>query len=487
MTPAEILSMLSLGEGQHREFKSSVRDIDALGAVVCGFLNTEGGYLICGVREHPVAVVGLDLSPEHLARLEKRLHDGLSPKALVSLQLESLDGRHVLVIEVPAGRDVPYAFRDVIYLRDDDGMTRRADAATIRDIVMRRQIEPERWERRFSVADIETDLDRAEVNATVADAQKARRAFFRDPARPGWVLEDLSVAKYGRLTQGGDVLFGANPARHLPQTRVRAMRYRSDKAGDTFDDLQSFEGPLFRVFEKSYDFILRGTPTVARFVPGDPKRHDASLYPEAAVREALINAFAHRDYAASSGGVSIHIFPRRLEIWNSGPLPEGVTDETLSKGQISILRNPDIAHVLYLRGLMEKAGRGSVLMVRQCLDAGLPAPVWRSDPQLGVTVTFHAPPLAEPARHQVPDAVGTKSAPSRHQVAILRKCLADSPLSELMKIAGRTDRTKFRHQVLQSLLDAQWVEMTIPDKPTSSKQRYRLTPLGKAVLNEAAP
>ena len=94
-------------------------------------------------------------------------------------------------------------------------------------------------------------------------------------------------------------------------------------------------------------------------------RHQESypLYPESAVREALINALGHRDYSSPSGGVSIHSFPRRLEIWNSGSLPDGVTAESLAKGHISVLRNPDIAHVLYLRGLMEKAGRGSVLMI----------------------------------------------------------------------------------------------------------------------------
>jgi DNA-binding PadR family transcriptional regulator len=54
-----------------------------------------------------------------------------------------------------------------------------------------------------------------------------------------------------------------------------------------------------------------------------------------------------------------------------------------------------------------------------------------------------------------------------------------------MSVAGRSDRTKFRNQVLKPLLDAQWVEMTIPDKPNSSKQRYRITALGKATLAKA--
>lgn len=483
MTAEQIGKLLSLGEGQRVEFKTGINNIDALGRVVCGFLNSGGGYLICGIEE-PATLRGLDLSPDTLARLEKALHDGLSPSALVSLETQAIEGKTVLVIEVPAGRDIPYAFRDVISIRAGDA-TRTADAATIRDLVLRHQIEPERWERRFSMADIEADLDIEAIRSAVADAQKVRRAFFRDASRPLDVLEDFSVARYGRLTNAGDVLFAGNPARRLPQARVRAMRYNSDKAGDQFSDLKSYEGPLHTVFEEAYSFIVRNTASVSRFLPGNPVRQDAPLYPEGAVREALINALVHRDYSAASGGVGIHVFPRRLEIWNSGPLPDGVTQQTLSQGQISILRNPDLAHVLYLRGLMEKAGRGSVLMVRQCQEQGLPAPEWTSDAQLGVTVVFHAPAESASTRHQVESTEGTKSAPSRHQVEILRRCLEESSIVELMEAAGRSDRTKFRHQVLQPLLDARWVEMTAPDKPRSSQQRYRTTALGKAVLNEA--
>ena len=93
-----------------------------------------------------------------------------------------------------------------------------------------------------------------------------------------------------------------------------------------------------------------------------------------------------------------------------------------------------------------------------------------------MTVTFESP------KHQANEASGTKSAPSPEQLKILRKCLEEMPIKELMRTAGRLDRTKFRHQVLQPLLDNQWVEMTLPDKPTSSQQRYRLTALGKSVL-----
>jgi len=469
MTPDEIQELLSLGENQRVEFKSTIRNVDTLGQIVCGFLNTTGGYLICGILE-PGKVVGVETSVEAVATLERKLHEGISPKALVSVQVQPLADKSIIVIEVPAGKDVPYAFRDAIYLRSGES-TQRADAETIRDIVMRRQIEPERWERRFSFADVETDVDTAEVRAAVSDAQKARRAFFRDSTEPLMVLEDFSAAKYGRLTNGGDVLFAKNPAVRLPQIRIRAMRYNSGKAGDKFSDMKSFEGPLRAIFEEAYSFIVRNTPTISRFIKGNPKRQDSPLYPEAAVREALINAFAHRDYSSASGGIAIHVFPRRLEIWNSGGLPPGVTAESLGRGQLSVLRNPDIAHVLYLRGLMEKAGRGSVLVVQECEKSGLPAPKWQSDDKLGVTLTFFAE-----------EVTGEVTGEVLRLIAVLE---GDMKRQEIQEQLDLKHEDHFREAYLVPALTAGVIEMTIPDKPKSSKQRYRLTALGKSAQSRA--
>lgn len=74
------------------------------------------------------------------------------------------------------------------------------------------------------------------------------------------------------------------------------------------------------------------------------------------------------------------------------------------------------------------------------------------------------------------------TAPSRHQVEILRKCLDNTAIGGLMEITGRTDRTKLRNQILKPLLDAGLLEMTLPDKPNSRLQKYRTTPAGAMLL-----
>jgi predicted HTH transcriptional regulator/tetratricopeptide (TPR) repeat protein len=385
---------LLLPENQNCEFESQCKE-HIIGEIVCGFLNTTGGYLVCGVKvvNDEATLLGVD-NRDFVAvnSVQQALQEGLSPKTLVSIQDQKIEGKTLLVIKVPAGRDLPYAFRNVIYLREGQS-TYRADVGAIREMVLREQVEPERWERRYSSADLELDIDKDEIRKAVKDIQRLRRAEFKDAENPYAILEYLAVAKYGRLTNGGDVLFGMNPAIRSPQIRVRAACFPTDKASSTFQDMKSFEGPLVPILNETRNFIIRNTPTIAIFSKNKLQRRDESIYPPDAIREGLINAFAHRDYADFSGGISVHIYPRRLEIWNSGSLPPGITPELLIKGHKSVLVNPDISHVLYLRGFMEKLGRGSVLIMEGCKKLGLPQPEWTSGEKTGVTLTFFAPEI----------------------------------------------------------------------------------------------
>ncbi len=146
----------------------------------------------------------------------------------------------------------------------------------------------------------------------------------------------------------------------------------------------------------------------------------------------------------------------------------------LAKGQISILRNPDIAHVLYLRGFMEKAGRGSVLIIDECKKSELPVPQWISDPVHGVTLTFFAPQAAPQVTPQ-----------ATPQVKKLVKVMIETMKREEIQVAlGLKDRKNFNDKYLNPALEIGLIEMTIPGKPNSPKQQYRLTKQGKAFLKK---
>ena len=393
------------------------------------------------------------------------LENDLSPNTLVEIEVQYIQGKDLIVIEVPAGRDPSYAFQVVFYIRK--GMeTLKADVGTIRDIIPRRQVEPERWERRFSSAEPDKDLDLEEIQSTISAINYNERFWISSPEGPMSVLEKLSVFKYSRLTNGGDVLFATNPAmRHL-QVRVRIASFTADRSDDKYQILKSFEGPLVPLLEEVFWFIQRNTRTSADFTTDALKRKDEPQYPSSAIREGLVNAFAHRDYSNFSGGIFINIYPNRLEIGNSGRFPDGVTPDTLSKGHISVLRNPDIAHVLYLRGLMEKIGRGSVLIQRSCIDRGLPLPKWTENEQ-GVTLTFFASPGISEVTTEV-----------KRLLDVLK---GDMSRRELQSILKLKNAEHFRSAYLKPAIRRNLISMTTPEKPSSIRQKYRLTKKGKSL------
>jgi len=488
MKPEEVLGLLSIGEGQNVEFKTDCRNPKIVGPTICGFLNSSaGGYIVCGINEMG-EITGIGRSDISAKDLERTLANDITPKTLISVQVQLLRQKDILVIEVPAGKDLPYAFQDVIYIRDG-ATTKKADVATIRDMVLRRQVEPERWERRFSDANTDKDIDEGELRAAITDINKTERLRFHDADNKITVLEDLSLFKYGHLTNGGDILFTKNPAVRYPQIRVRAARFSSGKTDNRYPDAKSFEGPLVPLLEEVIGFIQRNTPTASYFTKNSLKREDKNLYPSFAIREGLVNAFAHRDYSNFSGGITVNIYPDRLEIENTGRLPEGVTLDKLAAGHISVLRNPDIAHVLYLRGFMEKMGRGSVMIQKACTDHGLPLPQW-SETELGVRLTFLAPPatrevpLKYPGSQQgsTPEVPGKYPGSTREVKRLLAVCEGEMSRQELQAALHLKDESYFRSAYLEPALQAGLIRMTIPEKHRSSKQKYRLTEKGMALI-----
>lgn len=264
------------------------------------------------------------------------------------------------------------------------------------------------------------------------------------------------------------MLLAKYPSQRHPQTRIRAVCYLH-KFDNRYIDLQHFDGPIAEVIEQLITFVLRNTPIRAYFSSTDSQRQDISEYPEYAVREAIVNA-AVRDYGNFAGGIKVEINPYQVKIWNSGEFPKGIDQQSIEHGHLSILRNPDIAHGLYLQGYMEKPGRGSIAIQEACKQAGLPPPKWESAPTTGVTLTL----LATEVTTEVEKLISVMT--------------AEHGRDQLMGLIGLNNAEHFRKSYIKPALEMEppMVEMTIPDKPTSSKQKYRLTLVGQRVKNQMA-
>jgi ATP-dependent DNA helicase RecG len=385
MIPDLIRKQIRQGEGNGTEFKADIRNLETIARTVCAFLNTLGGTVFCGVDDNG-RLVGVENAKDHLQSIHAYLLESITPKALFTVNIDDEDGKSIISIDVTEGKDRPYVFAGSVYVREGRS-TRMADAEKLRNMVQSKSVTAERWERRPSMAMEEDDLDRDEIRRTAKQAKESGRFAFAKEAGDIEILQALAVYSAKGFTQAADVLFAKNPALRHPQTRVRVTRFTSDKSGDAYLDDRMLQGPLVKVFEQAFEILSQHVRWEARFQSGEVRRTDRPEYPFEALREGLVNAFAHRDYSGFSGGVTVGIYPSRIEIWNSGHFPAGLQPSDLKKNHPSLPTNPDIAHVFYLRGLMERIGRGGQLIINACQDHSLPTPKWFDRPT-GVTLTI---------------------------------------------------------------------------------------------------
>jgi predicted HTH transcriptional regulator len=327
-----------------------------------------------------------------------------------------------------------------------------------------------------------TDISRAKITSFLERAQ-AERDYALGPRTPVQkALTHLNLLAGERPTHAAILLFGKKPQRFMITSEVKCMHFHGLEVRKPIPSYHIYKGDLFEMVDQAADFVM--SKLARAVIPRDGKVASDVEYelPWKAVREAIVNAVTHRDYA-SNGSVQVMLFADRLEIWNPGELPPALSVAKLHHPHPSLPRNPLIADPMFLTRYAEKAGSGILDMLQQCQDAGLREPEFRQDGGFFVQTLWRPKSVAA---SQGNAQVGTKSGPSRDQVKILRKCLEISGISDLMALVSRSNRTKFRDQVVKPLLEEGLIEMTIPSKPTSRLQKYRLTAKGRVKLDKDA-
>jgi len=365
----------------------STDDWEMVTSHVVALLNSGGGSIVLGVDGNGNPA-GIPRPTEVAILVAGHLRKVVTPKPLLSVTVEDAFDQEVVLVEVPGGRDLPFLTDGRVYLRHG-AATVAASAADLQTLFQRRAPEPLRWERRGAPTLAIQDLSSEEINTTVQKAGGNRRYRFSDPESPERILNEMGMMTGGVITNAADVCLGKKPASRQPQVRVRAYAFQSDKRGDEYLDQVDFNAPVAEVVEGAVAFIQRNAANAVQFLPNSIESFSRAAYPLSAVREALVNAVAHRDYSNFSSGATVQVFPDRVEIWNSGALPDGWTASKLRGNHPSIPRNPDIAQFLFMRSFMEQIGRGTQRMIEDCRSASLPAPTWKVDGD-GITLTLYS-------------------------------------------------------------------------------------------------
>jgi ATP-dependent DNA helicase RecG len=146
------------------------------------------------------------------------------------------------------------------------------------------------------------------------------------------------------------------------------------------------KGNLFAQLESALE-ILRTKYLISEIKYEGIHRRDILEYPYEALREAIINALIHRDYSGTSQ-IQIRVYPEKLMIMNEGKLPHEVPVEKLKTSHLSIPRNTLLAEIFYYAGFIELWGHGTIKIVDNCIEQGLPEPDFAEENGV-MTVTFY--------------------------------------------------------------------------------------------------
>jgi ATP-dependent DNA helicase RecG len=487
----ELPALVSQGESDTIEFKRSTGEMKEAMQTLCAFLNGMGGTVLFGVKPNG-AIEGQEVSDQTLRDIAQAA-DRFEPPAHVSIQRVRVKPAHdVIAVAVEGGRDLrPFAYEGRAYERVSS-TTRRMPQAKYERLLVERGHAKRRWENLPAEGLALKDLDRKEILRTRELAIQQNRISPDTSRDIGEILDRLGLRIDGVLTQAALMLYGKRFLPNYTQCLLKLGRFRGTEiTGEIVDNRQEHMN-AFAMVREGMEFLKRTMPLGARFPAGEIFREDRFPVPLDALREILLNAVMHRDYSHYSGYVAIAVFDDRIEIRSFGRLPTGITVKQLSGKHDSKPVNPLIAGAFHRTGAVEVWGRGTNRVIALCKGHGAAPPKF-SEQSGFLTVTFKAQMVADGATQpesRLESQPESSTSPALVQYQSLEERVLTLlgqgalPVSILSRRLGQKRVSGQLKVVLNKLLSDALIEFTIPDKPNSRLQKYRLAPEGEKALTE---
>jgi ATP-dependent DNA helicase RecG len=361
------------GESETLEFKQTTGERRETMHSVCAMLNHRGGRVLFGVAPYG-RITGQQVSDRTIEELVQEIRL-IEPTVFPQIdRIEISQDRQVISLQVSSGPNRPYSYKGQAWKRVGNTSLKMS-----RDEYNRILIERFHGERRWEAEPAEGwsvgDLDLDELNRSIDEAVRRGRMSEPGTREPMELLRGFSLIRDEQLLRAAVVLFG-KPVRlesEFPQCLLRVAKFKGTDKTEFLDNRQ-FCGNVFRLLNRAEQFLRESLPIAGRVIPQLFERADDPLYPSIALREALANAFCHRDYSIGGGSVAVGVYDDRLEISSSGTLHFELTPQKLFEPHESLPWNPLIARLFHRRGIIESWGRGTIKMVELAEKAGLPRP-----------------------------------------------------------------------------------------------------------------
>jgi predicted HTH transcriptional regulator len=363
-----IADLLKNPESKTLEFKRDLSSPIKILHSIIAFANTAGGILVVGIEDKTKKVCGVEaplLVEEQLANM---ISDNILPKIIPEIEILPWRNKYLLALHIYPSSLRPhylkkYGVENGVYLRV--GSTNRlADSTLIME--MKRFVLDGSFDEQalpdLSIKDIDIDF----ASKALAKADKLTLSNLE-------TLKIITKHQSRKVpTVGGIVLFGHDREKYFPDAWIQCGRFSGTDKQHIIDSLEIHSYPVIAI-NQVMDFIRKHAMQAINIQ--DLRHQKKWNMPLAALREAIINAVVHADYAQRGAPIRVAIFDNRIEIENPGLLPFGLTIDDILAG-VSKLRNRVIGRVFYKLGLIEQWGSGIKKILENCKNAGFDEPIF---------------------------------------------------------------------------------------------------------------
>jgi ATP-dependent DNA helicase RecG len=357
---------IRISEDDYTENKQSLNEWREIVESIAAFASANGGTVRIGI-DPAGRRVGVQLGRRSLENLADQIKNNTEPPQFPTINWEGDEASAVVLVRVDESSVKPvWAFgRPYKRVGRTNQRLSREEAQRLQELTTGRT-----WDALPCRELRQADIDRASVE------QFLSRAGQDISTTTEGVLRNMGLLVSEGLCNGAAVLFARNPQQFVPGAQVKCARFRGRSSVEFLDE-QTLDGNVLTQIGEALAFAARTTMQGIR-ITGRAERETVPEYPSGAIREAIINAVCHRDYA-NPGTVQLRIYDDRLEVWNPGALPPDLTVEALYREHPSRPRNRLLAQALHRVRFIEQWGTGTLRIIQECEAAGLPRPEFRSE------------------------------------------------------------------------------------------------------------
>ncbi|WP_287600413.1 RNA-binding domain-containing protein [Thiothrix sp.] len=379
MTPQELETLIQQGENAAVEFKALPLRPEALAREMVAFANSAGGTILLGVADDGI-VLGIDGSEQLEEWVMNIARTAVIPALTVTYETVAINATRVAVVGVPKGSDKPYQTGDKYLMRV--GSTNRV--ATQAELMRLFQMSGVFHYDTLPVPNASIN----DLNMAALDSYFANYGFEfskeADIARRQLLINTDILAPSGEPTIGGLLMFGINPSRYLPQAAIMFAHFNGLEIAAELIDRQEIIGTLPQQVDAAVA-VMKNNLLRPSTIEGMKRKDTRQLPPDKVLREMVVNACVHRNYAIAGSRIRIFMFDDRIECISPGRLPNTVTVAKLRSG-VSYASNPVLLKFMDNLRYIDRLGRGFPMIYREMQQIGKEVNVYELGEELRVVL-----------------------------------------------------------------------------------------------------